>query len=137
MIRHFASRQFVAFLVTGGMAAAVNFGSRIVYNLWVGFSTAIVLAYLTGMVTAFVLAKLFVFRDSTQATHRSAMFFVLVNGIAVLQTWAISMALGYYVLPALGVQHFVREIAHAIGVMVPVFTSYLGHKRWSFASSAR
>ncbi|MGZ8096491.1 MAG: hypothetical protein ACXWUD_09650 [Methylosarcina sp.] len=27
---------------------------------------------------------------------------------------------------------FTKEIAHAIGVAVPVFTSYIGHKRWSF-----
>ncbi|WP_199748540.1 GtrA family protein [Candidimonas sp. SYP-B2681] len=126
------SRQFLVFLITGGTAAAVNFGSRIVYNQWVDFSTAIILAYITGMITAFVLAKLFVFKDSQQSVHRSALFFTLVNLVAVLQTWAISMVLALYLLPALGVTRFVSEIAHAVGVVVPVFTSYLGHKRWSF-----
>lgn len=135
MIRHFMSRQFLAFLITGGLAAAVNFGSRIVYNQWVGFSSAVVLAYLTGMITAFVLARLFVFTDSEQSMQRSALWFVLVNLIAVVQTWAISMLLAYYVLPKLGVTRFVAEIAHAVGVVVPVFTSYLGHKHWSFKSS--
>ena len=128
----FASRQFVTFLITGGTAAAVNFGSRIVYNGYVGYSVAIVLAYLTGMVTAYLLAKRFVFRESQQSWQRSALFFTLVNGVAVLQTWSISMGLAYYLLPALGVTRFAPEIAHAIGVAVPVFTSYLGHKRWSF-----
>lgn len=132
MIQQFLSRQFVAFLITGGTAAAVNFGSRIVYDQWLSFSWAVVLAYLTGMVTAFVLARLFVFRDSQQAVHRSAGFFVLVNLVAVVQTWLISMGLAYYLLPALGVTAYVAEIAHAVGVIVPVFTSYLGHKRWSF-----
>jgi len=129
------SRQFMAFLITGGLAAAVNFGSRIVYNQWVDFSAAVVLAYLTGMVTAFVLARLFVFTDSEQSMQRSALWFMLVNLIAVLQTWAISMLLAYYVLPMMGVTRFVAEIAHAVGVVVPVFTSYLGHKHWSFKSS--
>ncbi len=132
MIRAFGSRQFVLFLVTGGTAAAVNFASRIVYNRWMGFSAAVVLAYVTGMITAFVLARLFVFRDSKQAVHRSVVFFVLVNVVAILQTWAISIALAYYLLPALGVRSYVAEIAHAAGVVVPVFTSYLGHRRWSF-----
>jgi putative flippase GtrA len=126
------SRQFIVFLVTGGTAAAVNFGARIVYNLWMPFSAAVVLAYLTGMVTAYVLAKAFVFKTSTQSAGRSVLFFVLVNVVAVAQTWAISMGLAYYALPALGVTRFVKEIAHAVGVVVPVFTSYLGHKRWSF-----
>lgn len=132
MIRHFLSRQFLVFLITGGTAAAVNFGTRIVYNQWMGFSAAVVCAYITGMVTAFVLARLFVFRDSKQQVHRAAGFFILVNLMAVLQTWGISMALVYYVLPRLGITDHAAELAHAVGVVVPVFTSYLGHKRWSF-----
>jgi len=131
MMRSFMSRQFLGFLLTGGLAALVNFGSRILYNQWVDFSSAVVLAYLTGMVTAFILARTFVFTQSGQSVQRSAMFFVMVNGVAVLQTWAISMAL-YYLLPMAGVTRWVPEIAHAVGVVVPVFTSYLGHKRFSF-----
>jgi putative flippase GtrA len=132
MISSFMSRQFIVFLVTGGTAAAVNFGSRIVYNQWLPFSGAVILAYLTGMVTAFVLAKMFVFKESTQSTRRAVLFFTLVNVVAVLQTWLISMGLAFYLLPALGVTAYAKEIAHAVGVGVPVFTSYLGHKRWSF-----
>ncbi len=126
------SRQFLFFLLTGGTAAAVNFGSRIVYNVWMDFSSAVILAYITGMISAFVLAKLFVFKESQQSVHRSAAFFILVNLVAALQTWAISMGLAYYLLPSLGVTMATREIAHAVGVAVPVFTSYIGHKRWSF-----
>lgn len=128
----FASRQFLVFLLTGGFAAAVNFGSRILYNRAMPFSSAVICAYITGMITAFVLAKLFVFRESQQATHRAAGWFILVNVVAVAQTWAISMLLVKWVLPALGVTVFAREIAHGIGVVVPVFTSYLGHKHFSF-----
>lgn len=132
MISQFMNRQFLTFLVTGGIAAGVNFGSRMIYSLWLDFSSAVILAYLTGMVTAFILARAFVFKDSVQPVHRSAMFFVLVNLVAVLQTWLISMGLAHYLLPALGVTFFPLEIAHAVGVVVPVVTSYIGHKRWSF-----
>ena len=132
MISHFMSRQFIIFLVTGGLAAAVNFGSRILYNQWVSFSVSVVLAYLTGMVTAFVLARYFVFTESSQSMQRSALWFVVVNIVAVIQTWVISMLLAYYLLPRMGFSRFIPEIAHAVGVVVPVFTSYLGHKRFSF-----
>ena len=128
----FASRQFLVFLLTGGFAAAVNFGSRILYNRAMPFSSAVICAYITGMITAFVLAKLFVFRESRQATHHAAGWFILVNVVAVAQTWAISMLLVKWVLPAAGVTAFAREIAHGVGVVVPVFTSYLGHKHFSF-----
>lgn len=132
MIQHFFSRQFLIFLLTGGTAAAINFGSRIVYSKWLGFSSSVILAYITGMITAFVLAKLFVFKESQQSVQRAAIFFILVNVVAALQTWFISMSLAYYLLPSLGFTVFVKEIAHAAGVVVPVFTSYLGHKHWSF-----
>lgn len=132
MMQQFMSKQFLVFLLTGGTAAVVNFGSRIVFNRWMDFSMAIVLAYIAGMITAFILAKVFVFKTSKQSLHRSVAFFVLVNLIAVVQTWLISMGLAYYALPALGVTVFVREMAHAVGVVVPVFTSYIGHKHWSF-----
>lgn len=132
MIRQFKSRQFLAFLITGGIAASVNFGSRIIYNLWVDFSLAIALAYITGMITAFVLAKLFVFKDSRQSLQHSAFYFILVNFIAVAQTWVISIGLAYYVMPAIWLNLYAKEIAHAVGVVVPVFTSYIGHKHLSF-----
>lgn len=126
------SNQFFLFLCTGGLAAAVNFGSRVLYNQYVSFSTAIVFAYTTGMITAFVLAKLFVFRGTTNSVSKSAFYFVLVNLAAVLQTWGVSMLLANYGLPSLGVTHYVEEISHLVGVIVPVFTSYVGHKRLSF-----
>ena len=97
-----------------------------------GFSWAVVAAFLTGMVTAFFLTKLFVFRNSTNSTGKSFFYFTIVNAIALLQTWGVSLFLAYKILPALGIQQFVEEIAHLIGIMVPVFTSYLGHKHFSF-----
>ncbi len=136
MIRSFLSKQFVLFLFAGGIAAAINFGSRILYNRWMDFSIAIIVAYLTGMITAFILAKLFVFKESEQQIRRSAWIFSLVNLIAVAQTWCISLAFAYF-LPIIGVAEYVHEISHGIGVMIPVFTSYIGHKRWSFRYTAR
>ncbi len=132
MIGAFRSRQFLLFLLTGGFAALVNFGSRILLNRWMSYSSAVVLAYGLGMVTAFVLARALVFSASAQSVQRSAVYFALVNALAVAQTWGISMLLAYHVLPALGVIPYAREIAHAVGIVVPVFTSYLGHKHWSF-----
>jgi putative flippase GtrA len=128
----FMSREFLVFLLTGGFAAVVNWVSRMVYNIWMPYSAAIVVAYVTGMITAFILAKLFVFKSSTQSTSRSIFFFTLVNLVAVLQTWAVSVGLAYYILPRMGMIWHDRDIAHLIGVMIPVFTSYIGHKRWSF-----
>ena len=120
------------FLITGGIAALINFGSRVIYNIFVNFSYAVILAYLTGMVTAFILVKKYVFNQSIQKLHKSIMFFSLVNIVALAQTWLISMSLAYYLLPHFGIVDYVMEISHAVGIAVPVFTSYLGHKYLSF-----
>jgi len=135
VIAIFKSRQFFLFILTGGFAAGVNFVSRIIFNYWFDFSTSIILAYIMGMITAFTLSKIFVFKDGTQSLHNSVVFFILVNLVAILQTWVISMIMEYYLLPWLNVTSYTKEISHAFGVMFPVFTSYIGHKRWSFKST--
>ena len=131
-MKQLLNRQFVIFLITGGSAATINFLSRIFYNQWMSFSAAIGLAFLTGLITGFVLARVFVFKDSQRPIHHSALFFVLVNLVAAVQTWGISILLADYLLPAMGINAFRLEIAHAFGVAVPVVTSYIGHKYWTF-----
>jgi len=132
MIKNLISNKFLIFLITGGIAALINFGSRVIYNIFVNFSYAVILAYLTGMVTAFILVKKYVFNKSIQKLHKSIIFFSLVNLVALAQTWLISMSLAYYLLPHFGIVDYVLEISHAVGIAVPVFTSYLGHKYFSF-----
>ncbi|WP_165711244.1 GtrA family protein [Stenotrophomonas maltophilia] len=129
------SRQFILFLVAGGLAAAVNFGSRIVISQWLHYVPAIVIAYCLGMITAFTLNKLFVFGQASNRLHHQVLWFILINLAAVLQTVVISLLLARWLLPALGVDFHNETIAHAVGVAVPVITSYIGHKRFSFATS--
>lgn len=128
----FLNRQFFVFLISGGVAAAVNFGSRILLGLYLSFSVSIVIAYVLGMVTAYILNRVFVFSDSGRSTGSSVFYFTLVNLLAVLQTWLISMLLAFWLLPKMGVEQYVLEISHLVGVIVPVFTSFIGHKHLSF-----
>jgi putative flippase GtrA len=126
------NRQFISFVITGGLAALVNFLSRIALSRWLSFSWAVVVAYGLGMVTAFVLAKAFVFTDGSHSLQRSALYFVLINVVAVAQTWVVSTGLALHAFPVMGFAWHPQEVAHAIGVMVPVFSSYLGHKHFTF-----
>lgn len=132
MISLFRSKQFLLFIVTGGIAAIANFGSRFVFNLFTSFELSVILAYLVGMITAFILAKLFVFKESCHSTSRSFIWFTLVNLIAIAQTYLISIGLYYYGFPSLGYEWYPAATAHAIGVVFPVFTSFIGHKYLSF-----
>jgi putative flippase GtrA len=128
-----AVRQFTAFLLVGGIAALCNWSSRFAFSMFCNFSVAVVLAYCVGMLIAFVLMRLFVFKESSRRTRTQIPIFVAVNLLAVLQTLAVSLLLARWLLPSLGVAHNAEAIAHLVGVLVPAFTSYLGHKLFTFS----
>ena len=125
-------RQFVLFVLTGGLAAVINVVSRVGFSQFLRFELAVLAAYGIGMVTAYVLARRVVFPGSRQSLRRSFAAFALVNLLAVLQTWLVSLGLRHLLLPLIGVTALVELIAHGCGVIVPVFTSFLGHKHISF-----
>jgi putative flippase GtrA len=125
-------RQFFLFVLTGGVAALVNVVSRMGFSLWMSFEIAVLAAYAVGMVTAYLLARRFVFLRSQQTIGRSFAAFALVNLVAVLQTWLVSVGLRPWLLSVVGAAGLAEVIAHGIGVVVPVFTSFLGHKHISF-----
>lgn len=128
------NRQFILFLAVGGVAALANFGSRIGLNTLVPYVPSIILAYCIGMATAFILNRLFVFRTARNRLRHQAMWFTLVNLAAIVQTVAISVLLARWLFPLIGWDFHPETIAHAVGVAVPVVTSYFGHKHLSFRS---
>ena len=125
--------EFARFLLVGGIAAAVNFISRIAFSEWVSFRVAIILAYLIGMLTAYILSRTIVFEPSGKHPGNELFYFSLVNLFAVIQVWLISVGLAEYMFPYLEITFYPEEIAHLGGLSVPVITSYLGHKYFSFA----
>lgn len=126
-------RRFVLFLFAGGTAALVNVLSRIALNWAMPYEVAIVVAYLFGMTTAYLLNRHFVFAESGRSVASEYTRFALVNLAAVAQVWIVSVALARFVFPAIGFSWHAETVAHIIGVVVPTFTSYLGHKHFSFA----
>ena len=125
--------EFSRFVLTGGFAAGVNFLSRIGLSELMSYCFAVFVAYLIGMVTAFILSKIFVFQKSGQSTSNEFIRFTIVNIIAVIQVWLISVGLFEYGFPAINFNFHPEEVAHLIGISVPVITSYYGHKHFTFA----
>lgn len=134
-LRQVWNHRFARFLLTGGLAALVNIGSRFWFSTAMSYGWAVLAAYLCGMTTAWVLARLFVFEPSGAHWMREYSRFALVNVVAAAQVWAISVGLAEHVFPAAGFTFHPEAVAHVIGVIVPVFTSYLGHKHFSFAAA--
>ena len=127
----FFSREFLIFLITGGLAAATNFFSRIVLSyLGMEFYLAVVIAYVLGMVVAYILFRVVVFKKNDISLKKSIVMFCIVNLIGIVLTFLLSNFLYYIVLKNLSM--FRGEISHGIGIMLPAISSYIGHKYFTF-----
>ena len=124
--------EFFQFLIVGGFAAGINFISRIGFSELVSYRYAIILAYLIGMLTAFLLSKHYVFEKSGRSSKDELRDFTIVNIFAVIQVWLISVGLAEYFFPYISFNFYPEEVAHLIGLGIPVISSYFGHKYFSF-----
>lgn len=125
--------QFFKFLVVGGVAAILNILSRVIFGTFTEYTLSIVLAFFVGLTTAFLLNKYYVFEKSI---HKSWIieywYFFLVNILGLVQTILISYLFVYIVFPYIDFIFYPEFFAHVIGVIIPVFTSFIGHKYFSF-----
>lgn len=125
-------KRFAYFAIAGGTAALVNFGSRIALSEKFSYWVAIVIAYMFGMITAFLLNRIFVFPEGNEGIHRQAAWFIAINLLALTQTVATSLLLARWLFPAVGWIWHPEALAHAVGVSAPILSSYYGHKRFTF-----
>jgi putative flippase GtrA len=124
--------QFLRFLLAGGTAAAANWGSRFLFSLAMPYEAAVVCAFMVGLVTGFAIMRLWVFQQSQTTLVRQTISYLIVNLLALAQTVVISSSLARWLLPSMGIVDSAPAVAHLIGVLVPVGTSYLGHKFATF-----
>ncbi|MBT2768131.1 GtrA family protein [Stenotrophomonas sp. ISL-67] len=125
-------RRFMLFVAASGLAALANFCSRILFSHVMAYVYAIVLAYMVGMATAFLLNRTYVFKDAGKPLGHQLSWFVAVNMLALLQTLLISLAFTHYVFPWFGMLFHPEAIAHALGIAAPAVVSYFGHKHLTF-----
>lgn len=125
-------RRFLVFLLVGGFSALINVAARLLLSQVMSFEAAIFVAYVVAMLTAYVLSRIFVFEASGRSVGEELTKFAIVNVVAIVQVWLVTVTLNYHVLPFLGWPYDRELTAHLIGVASPVFTSYLGHKYFSF-----
>ena len=125
--------EFTRFVLTGGIAAGVNVAARWGLSHVMSYEAAVAVAYLFGMTTAYLLARMFVFDESGRSTGSELLRFAIVNVFALAQVWLVSVGLARLAFPAIGFAWHAEDIAHLIGVAIPAVTSYFGHRHFSFA----
>ena len=125
-------RQFILFIITGGTSAIINILSRIILSNFFRFEIAILISYGIGMITAFLLAKRFVFLNSNKSIKKSFPAFALVNLLSVLQTFFVSIFIKNWLINIFNNLSFIELISHSFGLGILVFTSFYGHKYITF-----
>jgi putative flippase GtrA len=128
----YASAQFGRFLLVGGVALALHWLSRFIFNWFVSYGWAIVLAYAVGMFVGFILNKVYVFPYSERPLYFEASVFVLVNVVAFPLVWAVAYVLGEWVLQRWMSREIALASAHAFAITLPVFANFALHKFITF-----
>jgi putative flippase GtrA len=119
LLRLFASKQFLVFLIVGGTAALVNFFSgaliRLYWTSYAAYVVSVTAGFVLGTIVSFVLNRYFTFRASGEAAAPQAFRF----GIVALGAVVISVVVASLVLWA-------WELAGRV-VLTPVQVETLGH----------
>lgn len=130
-------RDFLRFVLAAGASVPVNIVARIVLSLYTPYPVAVLLSHGVGMVTAYILTRLFVFAPSGRSVASELGRFALVNVFSAGLTWCISVGLVYRVFPAVGYHWHAELVAHVIGLGCASLSSFVGHSRFSFQPGGR
>lgn len=125
-------KNFALFLATGSLAAIANMISRYFLNFYMSFELAVVIAYVIGMIIAFLLFQSFIFEEPETSINTRVFRFCVVNAVGILLAVLVSTLMARIFLPLIGWTYHPFEFAHFLGVAVPAFSSYFGHKYYTY-----
>ncbi|MSP53978.1 MAG: GtrA family protein [Gammaproteobacteria bacterium] len=126
------NKEFVKFVFSGGLAAGANFFSRMLFSLVFNYPVSIVLAYLVGMTTAYLLFKFFVFQKGENSTQKQIGYFIFINLLAIILILITSLLCYKFVFSRLENVFWRESLSHLVGITVTTLSSYLGHKKLTF-----
>lgn len=132
LVAIYRTREFGHFLLAGGAAAAANFGSRFVFDVWLPYAAAVIAAFAVGVLTAFSLNRAFVFPASGRGLRRELAWFAFFNVAALPVTLGCAVLLHTYLFDHFLPAALSKAVSHAIGIVLPVIINFVAHKFVTF-----
>ena len=126
---------FLRFAIVGALAAGLNIAVRALLGSYMPFEAAVALAFPVALTFAFAANRRWVFAHDLPDWRIAYWRFFVVNIAALAQVWLISVGLYRLIFPVVGFTWHAELIAHTLGVLSPVVTSYYAHKHYSFKAS--
>ena len=131
----FLSKQFLRFLVSGGIAALVNFFSRFFFQQFFTYAWSVALSFSLGTGVSFFLNKAFTFASYDERTSIQFVKFILIALVGImLASFAASAQITLYRLlgwPRLS-EGEVESIAHIVTIAGAAIYNFLAMKYFSF-----
>lgn len=131
----FATVQFLKFLFVGGLASILHWGSRIYFNNFFSYEYSLLLAYFVGIAVAYILNARFVFSSNSQQKVREIVNFAGFNLLMLPIVFSVSYMLSEWLFLGYLDIDSSRKLAHAMGVLAPVFVNFTYHKFVTFGES--
>lgn len=141
LLRLFCSREFLAFLVAGGIASVVNLacGFALYSATPLPYTLCVFLGALSGLVVNFLLNYFFIFKYKGRDMFSQFQTFFAVALIGTMLTALLARLIlaglrwGHVeALDLCGYRLSAEFLAHALSVGFVTFYSYLAHKFFSF-----
>lgn len=129
------SPQFLRFVIANSFAAFVNIMTRLIGSLVVIDAWAVVAGFCAGLSTSYLLCRGFVFRTVHRVSLPEVLRFTGINLLALMLTWLVyHLTLQGLVAARIGpaTNQGLRTSAHALGVVAPVFFSFMAQKTLTF-----
>lgn len=131
--------QFTRYFGSAFVALIVNLLSRIFYELFFGFGVSVALGYISGHFVNFAISAKYIFpKDKYKSTKIAFVKFSLVACIGLfVQTFVAVFALE--ALQGANVEisiEWQKLLAHICGIGSSFICNFLGHKFFSFRTSA-
>jgi putative flippase GtrA len=133
--RDFVSRQFVVFLISGGICAAVNFFGRFLFRPFTSYVVSVVLGFVLGTILSFILNRMITFRATDQrAAPQVVKFLVMTLGCLVLAAAIVRALSGLYFMlhVAFITPKQMESLAHLIAIAICTVYNFLAMKYFSF-----
>lgn len=129
--------KLILYFLASGIAAAVNFGSRFIYDIYMDFWLSVVLAYFTGMIVNYAISRKYVFDSYSGATFKNTLLkFAFVAFIGFGITTIVSVGALELIHSSIKIHDdLAKAIAHCLGIGTAFFASFFGHKFLTFRST--
>tara|TARA_A100001015_G_C14468735_1_gene510836 strand:+ start:120 stop:548 length:429 start_codon:yes stop_codon:yes gene_type:complete len=125
------SKQFIYFLIAGGLSAFLNFSIRLILRPYFDIIISATFSYMTALVCAFFLYRKFVFPFSSSPIYTQGKRFLLIQ-IACMPIVILifSLLAGFFISIGMGI--YSEPIAHAISIGTPALITFLLYKLFVF-----